>query len=321
MAETSEVRTTVGGRVLTLTNLDKVLFPEVGYTKAEVIAYYAEIAPVLLPHLRDRVVTRVRFPGGVADPASFYEKNPPPGSPDWVRTVPVLTSDGLVTYVVAEDEATVVWLANLAALELHAPQWTISSATPAADGVVRLPGDSEAPGEPRANRVVVDLDPGAGVTMEQTCRAALLVAARMAADGLVPVPQTSGSKGVQVYAAVRPVASRDVWAYVKHLNRTFSRAHPDLFVATMSVAQRAGRVYLDYNQNLASRNTISPYSLRGRARPYVATPLRWEEVAEVAAGGELRFGPEEVLARVAEHGDLATDLLSPDRPALPGWPS
>jgi bifunctional non-homologous end joining protein LigD len=316
VAPASEVVAEVGGRTLALTNLDKVLFPEVGYTKAEVISYYAHVAPVLLPHLRDRLLTRVRFPGGVAEP-SFYEKNAPAGSPDWVRTVRVLTGDGPVDYVLAEDEATVVWLANLAALELHTPQWTVSSATPDPAGILALPAEAPRPGEPLADRVVVDLDPGAGMTVVECARAALLVAARLAEDGLVPVAQTSGSKGIQVYAAVAPCRSREVWAYTKHLNRAFRAAYPDFFVATMSIAQRAGRIYLDYNQNLAARNTVAPYSMRGRARPGVATPVTWEELGAVANPGDLRFTPEEVLQRIAEHGDLAADLLSPERPPLP----
>lgn len=320
MAETSGVRTTVGGRTLTLTNLDKVLFPEVGYTKAEVIAYYAQIAPVLIRHVVDRALTRVRFPGGVDSP-SFYEKNAPAGTPDWVSTVRIGTSDGVINYLVVEEEATVVWLANLAALELHVPQWRITGAIPGPDGVIDLPTDDPRPGEPLADRVVVDLDPGAGMTIVETARAALIVARRMADDGLVPVPQTSGSKGIQIYAAVQPCRSRDAWSYVKHLNLSAYRAEPTFFVATMSVAQREGRIYVDYNQDLAARNTVAPYSMRGRAQPAVATPVSWEEVAAVATPGDLRFTPEEVLRRVAEHGDLASDLLTPHRPALPPFPT
>lgn len=307
----------VDGRTLGLSNLDKVLFPAVGYTKAEVISYYTHIAPVLLPYIRDRVLTRVRFPDGVHAPP-FYEKNPPNGTPDWVRTVPVDTSDGVVTYVVADDAATVVWLANLAALELHVPQWTVSSAVLGHDGLIGLPDHGPRDGEPRADRVVVDLDPGEGMTMVESARAALVVAARMAADGLVPVAQTSGSKGIQLYAAVQPCRSRDTWAYVKRLGLALRAAEPDFFVAVMSKAQRVNRVYVDYQQNLAARNTIAPYSLRGRERPTVATPVSWEELGEVGGPDDLRFGPEQVLQRVATHGDLAADLLMADPPPLPG---
>jgi bifunctional non-homologous end joining protein LigD len=311
-----DVVTRVGNRVLTLSNLDKVLFPQTGYTKAEVIAYYSQIAPVLLPHIADRALTRVRFPDGVGPQAfSFYEKNAPLGTPDWVRRVVVDTGEERIDYVVADDAPTVVWLANLAALELHVPQWTVGSAT-AADGVVQLAHTEPRPGEPLANRVVVDLDPGAGMTIVDSAKAALIVAERMFSDGLVPVPQTSGSKGIQLYAAVSPCRSRDAWAYVKRLNSTLAKAYPDFFIAAMSVAQRAGRIYVDYNQNLAARNTVAPYSMRGRDIPAVATPVTWEEIGAVRADG-LRFSPEDVLGRVEQQGDLAADLLLDDPPVLP----
>jgi bifunctional non-homologous end joining protein LigD len=330
----ADVLTNVDDRVVGLSNLDKVLYPATGYTKAEVISYYLQIAPVMLPHVRDRAMTRLRYPGGVghAEPreerggttpppgGAFYEKNAPAGTPDWVPRQRIGTSDGVIDYVVVEEPAALVWLANLAALELHTPQWTISSGTPGADGVLDLPAEEPREGEPLADRVVVDLDPGAGMSIVETARAALLVAAAMAGDGLVPVPQSSGSKGIQVYAAVAPCRSRDTWAYTKRLNAAMARAHPDFFVASMSVEQRRGRIYVDYNQNLAARNTIAPYSMRGRERPSVATPVTWEEVGAVGGPDDLRFSPEEVLDRVAEHGDLAADLLLDDRPPLPEAP-
>ena len=334
MRAVGDVTTAVGDRLLSLSNLDKVLYPATGYTKAEVISYYLQIAPVILPHVRDRAMTRLRYPDGVRfdepredrggttpPPAgAFYEKNAPAGTPPWVPRQRIGTSDGVIDYVVVEEPATLVWLANLAALELHTPQWTISSATPGADGVVDLPGDEPRAGEPLVDRVVVDLDPGAGMSIVETARAALVVAAEMAAEGLVPVPQSSGSKGIQVYAAVAPCRSRDAWAYTKRLNAAMARAHPDFFVASMSVEQRRGRIYVDYNQNLAARNTIAPYSMRGREQPSVATPVSWEEVGAVARPGDLRFSPEDVLARVEEHGDLALDLLGAERPPLPSAP-
>jgi bifunctional non-homologous end joining protein LigD len=317
MAAAGDIITRVGERTLTLTNLDKVLYPSVGFTKAEVIDYYLRIASVMLPHIRDRVMTRLRFPDGVGpDRFSFYEKNAPMGTPEWVRRVNVSTSDGIIDYVVADDEAAIVWLANLAALEMHVPQWTVSSATPV-DGTVSLPEPEPRPGEPLANRVVVDLDPGAGMTIVDSARAALIVAARLAEDGLIPVPQTSGSKGIQVYAAIAPTRSRTAWSYVKRLNASMHKAQPDFFVATMSVDQRAGRIYVDYNQNLAARNTIAPYSMRGRERPAVATPVTWEELGQVRGPDDLQFTPGEVLARVTEHGDLAAELLASDAPPLP----
>ncbi|SDS86112.1 bifunctional non-homologous end joining protein LigD [Friedmanniella luteola] len=329
-----DVTTEVDGRVLGLTNLDKVLYPATGYTKAEVVSYYLQVAPTILPHVRDRAMTRLRYPDGVRydEPreerggstpppgGAFYEKNAPAGTPPWVPRQRVGTSDGVIDYVVVDEPATLVWLANLAALELHTPQWTISSGTAGADGVLDLPAEEPRPGEPLADRVVVDLDPGAGMSIVETARAALLVAGVMAADGLVPVPQSSGSKGIQVYAAIAPCRSRDAWAYTRRLNATMARSHPDLFVAAMSVEQRRGRIYVDHNQNLAARNTIAPYSLRGRERPSVATPVTWEEVGAVSAPEDLRFSPEDVLARLEEHGDLAADLLDEDRPPLPSAP-
>jgi bifunctional non-homologous end joining protein LigD len=318
VAAARDLVTRVGGRTLTLTNLDKVLYPSVGFSKAEVIDYYLRIAPVMLPHIRDRAMTRLRFPDGVGpDRAPFYEKNAPIGTPEWVRRVKVNTSDGIIDYIVADDEAAVVWLANLAALEMHVPQWTVSSATPE-DGIISLPELEPHAGEPLANRVVVDLDPGAGMTIVDSARAALIVGARLAEDGMLPIAQTSGSKGIQVYAAIAPTRSKSAWGYVKQLNASLHKAQPDFFVATMSVEQRAGRIYVDYNQNLAARNTIAPYSMRGRERPAVATPVTWEELGSVRGPDDLRFTPEDVLVRVAEYGDLAADLLHPDAAQLPG---
>ena len=317
MAAGADLVTRVGGRTLTLTNLNKVLYPSVGFTKAEVIDYYLRIAPVMLPHIRDRAMTRLRFPDGVGpDRVPFYEKNAPMGTPDWVRRVKVNTSDGIIDYVVADDDAALVWLANLAALEMHVPQWTVSSAAPSG-GIIDLPEHEPRSGEPLANRVVVDLDPGAGMTIVDSARAALIVAARLAEDGMIPIAQTSGSKGIQVYAAISPTRSKTAWSYVKQLNASLHKAQPDFFVAAMSVVQRARRIYVDYNQNLAARNTIAPYSMRGRERPAVATPVTWEELGSVRAPDDLRFMPEDVLGRVAEHGDLATDLITADAPELP----
>jgi bifunctional non-homologous end joining protein LigD len=320
----------VAGRTLGLTNLDKPLYPD-GFTKGEVIDYYARIADVMLPHVRDRALTRLRYPSGVpADhvapdtggttpiaPGSFYEKNAPVGTPDWVPRQPVRTSEGVIDYVVADEPATLVWLANLAALELHVPQWTLSSGRVGPDGVLDLPGEEAYDGEPLADRLVVDLDPGAGMTVLDSAKAAVLVAGVLAADGLVPVPQTSGSKGVQVYAALAPCRARDAWAYVKGLNVRMARERGDFFVSTVSVQARRGRIYVDHNQDLPARNTIAPYSLRGRALPAVATPVTWEELAAARVPEDLRFSPADVLARVEEHGDLAADLLLPDRPPLP----
>jgi bifunctional non-homologous end joining protein LigD len=155
------------------------------------------------------------------------------------------------------------------------------------------------------------------MTIVDSARAALIVAARLAEDGMIPIAQTSGSKGIQVYAAIAPTRSKTAWSYVKQLNASLHKAQSDFFVSTMSIEQRAGRIYVDYNQNLAARNTIAPYSMRGRERPAIATPVTWEELGGVRGPDDLRFTPEEVLGRVADHGDLAADLLTSDAPPLP----
>ena len=223
----------------------------------------------------------------------------------------------MITYAVCDDAETLVWLANLAALELHVPQWTLGSATPAADGTILLPGSEPRPGEPLADRVVVDLDPGEGMTILDTARAALLVAAadggrRSAADAADLGQQ--GDPGLRRGAAqpeqgrlgLRQAAGRDPGQTAAGLLRGHHEHRP---------AQ--GRIYVDYNQNLAARNTIAPYSMRGRERPAVATPVTWEEVGAVQGPDDLRFSPDQVVHRVAESGDLAADLLSRDRPPLP----
>ena len=190
MAPASQsIRTQVGGRELSIVNLDKVMYPATGYTKAEVISYYSQIAEVLLPYISDRALTRVRFPDGVAGP-SFYEKNAPAGTPGWVRTERILTSDGPVQYVIADEPATVVWLANLAALELHVPQWQVGRLP----GTITEEGALER-GDPLVDRLVVDLDPGAGMTMIEVARAALIAAERLAADGLGAGAADVGQQG------------------------------------------------------------------------------------------------------------------------------
>ncbi len=293
-----EVRVEVDGRTLTLSSLDKVLYPVTGFTKGEVLNYYAQVAPVMLPHLRDRAVTRIRWPHGVGG-ESFYEKNVPRGAPSWVRTVTVPTSgsrgasrhgDTLV-FPVVDDLATLTWMANLAALELHVHQWRVGRN-----------------GRPRnADRLVIDLDPGEPAGLGECCQVALLVAAALAEHDLAARPVLSGSKGLHLYAdlpARRP--SDDVTALAKEVADGLAGAHPRLVTATMAKARRGGKVFLDWSQNAASKTTVAPYSLRGRERPRVAAPVTW---AEVEAGAEdplavEQLGPDEVLARVAEHGDL-----------------
>lgn len=308
MPDPQSVTVDVEGTLVGLSNLDKVLYPGTGTTKAEVIAYYQAIAPVLLPHLADRIVTRVRFPNGV-EGGQFFEKNAPGGAPEWVRTQRV-AHDDLTDYVLVEDLPTLVWLANLAALELHVPQWRIADAT-VNDGVVVTEP------EPLVRSVVVDLDQGEGTTIVDGAKAAMICGEILASDGLVPHAKTSGSKGIQVYAACAPAPAEDALAYVRSVGERAAAAHPDTFVLVQTKSKRDSRILIDYLQNKAARTTVAPYSMRGRARPTVSTPVTWDEVAAVASPTDLSFTIDEVLARVAEHGDLFADLLEGDQPPLP----
>jgi bifunctional non-homologous end joining protein LigD len=293
-----ELRVDVEGRTLKISNLDKVLYPRTGTTKGEVLNYYAQVAPVLLPHLKDRAVTRIRWPHGVAD-KSFFEKNTPAGTPSWVRTANVPTTgsrgssrhgDHLV-FPIVDDLATLTWLVNLAALELHVHQWTVNRT-----------------GRPRnPNRLVIDLDPGEPAGLPECCNVALLVRARLAERDLDARAVTSGSKGLHLYAALPgKLNPEETTGLAKEVAEELQKEHPKLVTATMTKARRSGKVFLDWSQNAGSKTTISPYSLRGRERPTVATPVTWDEVeagAEDPLGLE-QFRFEEVLDRIAEHGDL-----------------
>jgi bifunctional non-homologous end joining protein LigD len=270
----------VEGRHLKLTNLDKQLYPD-GFTKGQVIDYYSRIAPVLLPHLADRALTRVRCPDGV-DGETFFEKNTPRGTPEWVRTERL----GGVTYPVVEELAGLVWLANLAALELHTHQWRVGSDVP--------------------DQLVVDLDPGPPASVVECCQVALLVREHLEAVGLEPVVKTSGSKGLQVYAKA-PVV--DTSEFAKVLAEELEKAHPDLVVSRMTKAVRPGKVFLDWSQNNGAKTTVAPYSLRARPRPTVSTPVSWDEVSACRTPEDLVFTTEDVLLRVEEHGDLFAPLL------------
>ncbi|MAY96079.1 non-homologous end-joining DNA ligase [Nocardioides sp. REDSEA-S30_B4] len=293
-----EVHVDVEGRTLRLSNLDKVLYPRTGTTKGEVLHYYAQVAPTLLPHLADRAVTRIRWPHGVAE-GSFFEKNVPQGTPSWVRTVSVPTTgsrgesrhgDRLV-FPVVDDLATLTWLVNLAALELHVHQWRVGRN-----------------GRPRnADRIVIDLDPGEPATLHECCQVALMVREKLAERDLDARPVTSGSKGLHLYADLpRRLPGEESTALAREVAEELQAAHPRLVTATMTKARRSGKVFLDWSQNASSKTTITPYSLRGRDKPFVATPVSW---AEVEAGAEDPVGleqvrMEEVLERVADLGDL-----------------
>ena len=290
----AKVTVDVEGTTVVLSNLDKVLYPAVGFTKGQVLDYYTRIAPVLLPHLAERAVTRKRYPDGV-DGQVFFEKNAPRGTPDWVRTE-TLPSPGSSTgretidYVVVKDLATLVWTANLASLELHTHMWRVDQDSP--------------------DLVVFDLDPGAPATIVECCAVALLLRPLLEADGLAPVVKTSGSKGMQLYARADAFTSAEqTSAYAKGLAQRLEGEHPDLVLHRMTKALRGGKVLVDWSQNSAAKTTISAYSLRARDRPTVSTPLTWDEVESCTAADDLVFTSDDVLARVEEHGDLFAPLL------------
>jgi bifunctional non-homologous end joining protein LigD len=295
-AEPQKVRVEVGGRALTLTNLDKVLYPEVGFTKGQVIDYYRRIAPVLLPHIAGRPLTLKRYPNGVHR-AHFYQKDAPSHRPPWVRTARVPSPGStkprdIVEYVVADDLPTLIWTANLADLEIHTPMW-------------RLPNV----GEP--DLLVFDLDPGAPANLTECCQVALLLRPLLEQVGLRPLAKTSGGKGLQLYAALSGMTSSQASDLARALAEHLEQAHPGLIVSRMTRTLRPGKVFIDWSQNNAAKTTVAPYSLRATPRPAVATPVTWDEVAGCAHPDDLTFGSDAVLDRVGRHGDLLAPLITP----------
>ncbi|MEP7330847.1 MAG: non-homologous end-joining DNA ligase [Terracoccus sp.] len=289
--EAPKVTVEVEGRRMRLSSLDKVMYPRTNTTKAEVLDYYARISPVLLPHLAGRPVTRVRFPHGVGD-TQFFEKNIPAGTPPWLRRA---GRDPVFPFI--DDLAGLTFFANLNSIELHVPQW-------------RWEGEGKV-AEPRhPDRLVIDLDPGPGVGLPECADVAVMVRARLTQIGLDTVPVTSGSKGLQLYAVLPGVHSSDqIRDTVAQLAQELSKSHPDRVVWKMAKDLRPGKIFLDWSQNVAAKTTICPYSLRGRDAPTVAAPRTWAEIESGAGGGGLRqLRMEEVLARVKEQGDLASDL-------------
>ncbi|MGH3786738.1 MAG: non-homologous end-joining DNA ligase [Pseudonocardiaceae bacterium] len=290
---------TVEGRRLKLSNLDKVLYPSTGFSKGEVIDYYTRISPVLLPYLADRPVTLRRYPDGV-EGQSFFEKNAPRHSPDWVRTVELPTpgsAKGAATthFVVVENLATLVWLANLAAIELHVPQWTVG------------PRDTQRP----PDLLVFDLDPGPPATVVECCRVAERVLAVLEADGLTGYPKTSGGKGLQVYAPVRVRDPEQTSAYARAVAEQLAGETPELVVSRMAKSARNSKVFIDWSQNNPAKTTVAPYSLRARERPTVSTPLDWDEVRRCQQPSDLVFTAAEALARVQDVGDLWAGTREP----------
>jgi bifunctional non-homologous end joining protein LigD len=299
-----DVVVSVEGQRVKLSNLDKVLYPN-GFSKAEVINFYSRIAPFALPHLANRPVTMRRYPDGVHG-LSFYEKNAARHAPDWVRTVTVdtpgsTTGAETLDFAVIDNLPTLVWAANMAALELHIPQWTVG---------------------PRGGRhnpdlLVFDLDPGEPATIVECCRVAELLRTELAADGLTPVAKTSGSKGMQLYCAITTSAPDQPSAYAKALAERLARAEPDLVVAKMAKNLRPHKVFIDWSQNNQYKTTVAPYSLRARDLPTVSTPITWDEVETCRDPDDLVFTADDVLDRAESHGDLFEPLLVKKRPKLP----
>jgi len=295
---------TVDDRQLTLSNLGKVLYPDSGFTKGEVLDYYARIAAVMLPHLAGRPATFRRFPDGV-DGKSFVEKHVPSHAPGWLHTVKVpsassghgrgRSADGDVEYAVIDDTPALIWAANLAAIEFHVPLWHAGRRG-------SLPG--------RPDHLVFDLDPGPGTSVVECCRIAGLIADRLSSGKREPVAKTSGAKGMQVYVTL---PARTGWDAAREralgIAQSIQRERPELVVTNMKKQLRRGRVLIDWSQNHPAKTTVAAYSLRGGADPTVSTPVTWDEVRECERGGDpdrLRFTAGQVLDRVESRGDLFT---------------
>jgi bifunctional non-homologous end joining protein LigD len=296
----------IEGKHLSLTNLDKVLYPATGFTKGQVIDYYARIAPVLLPHLKEHPLTLKRYPGGV-DQEYFFEKNATKHRPDWVKTVPVWSEGNQrdVNYILANDLPTLVWTANLAAIELH-PSLSLAK-------------DIMCP-----RSIVFDLDPGAPANIVQCCQVGIWLRDIFEHFGLQSFPKTSGSKGLQVYVPLNSPTSYDVTKPFAHaLARLLENEHRDFVVSDMKKELRVGKVFVDWSQNDEHKTTISVYSLRAREHPTVSTPVKWEEVEQTLKKKDatlLVFEAGQVLDRVQKMGDLFEPLekLKQKLPKLAG---
>ncbi|MEP7090900.1 MAG: non-homologous end-joining DNA ligase [Nocardioidaceae bacterium] len=296
--QSEDVHVEVDGRALRISNLGKVMYPATGTTKGEVLHYYARIAPVLLPHLADRAVTRIRWPHGTAG-MQFFEKNLPSGAPSWLRSVTVSSTGSRgggdkIVFPVIEGLADLTYFANLASLELHVHQWTV--------------GRNGRPKNP--DRMVIDLDPGAPAGLQECCRVALLVRDKLEERGLSAAPVTSGSKGLHMYAALPGRLNADaVRDQAREIAQQLTREHPDLVLWKMTKSLRGGKVFLDWSQNTGAKTTISPYSLRGKDRPFVAAPRTWAEIEEGAEDGLGQLELDDVLARVDAEGDIFGEAL------------
>jgi len=283
----------VGERELSLSNLHKVLYPGTGTTKAEVIEYYARIAPVMLPHLAGRCITLKRFPDGV-ESEGFFEKRCPKHRPAWIDTA-VGPGDrgGDIGYCRFDEPAALVWAANMAALELHVP--------------MAFAADLEAP-----RAIVFDFDPGLPAAMRECCEAALWVRDVLGAVNLQGWCKTSGSKGLQLYVPLNTPCTHQLASdFALAVGQVLEHQHRDRITTTMAKAERPGKIFVDWSQNARHKTTIGVYSMRARPEPTCSTPVTWAEVEECAAGErELKFTWRDVLARVDEFGDLFADVLT-----------
>ena len=296
----------IQGRTLTLTNLDKVLYPVAGFTKGQIIDYYARIAPVLVPQLAGRPLTLKRYPGGV-DQEFFFEKNATKHRPDWVKTAPIWSEGNQrnVNYILANDLPTLIWVANLAAIELH-------------------PSLSLAKNITCPRSMVFDLDPGPPANIVQCCQVAFWLREIFDHFGLQSFPKTSGSKGLQVYVPLNTATSYDATKPFAHaLARLLENDHKELVVSDMKKQLRVGKVLVDWSQNDEHKTTISVYSLRAREHPTVSTPLKWEEVEQAFKKKDAKllvFEAEQVIKRVEKIGDLFEPVLTLKQklPKLPG---
>jgi bifunctional non-homologous end joining protein LigD len=289
-----ETRVAVAGREINISNLDKVLFPAAGFTKGQLIDYYAKVGPAMLPHIADRPLTMKRFPDGVEKPY-FYEKHVPSHAPEWVRTIDVPSSDGEegVEYTVIDELPTLVWAAQLGAIELHVPLWRIGRRR-------NLPGPPDL--------IVFDLDPGESTDIVECCSVALLVRQMLDDRGLEGLAKTSGSKGLQVYAKLKGRATWDKSRTDAHdIATALEKAHPNEVISVMRKSLRQGKVFIDWSQNHPAKTTVAVYSVRGRAQPTVSTPVTWDEVSHCAETKDphlLEFTATDVISRVDEMGDL-----------------
>jgi bifunctional non-homologous end joining protein LigD len=286
----------IEGKSLSLTNLDKVLYPAAGFTKGQVIDYYARVAPILVPHLSGRPLTLKRYPGGV-DQEFFFEKNATKHRPDWIKTAPIWSEGNQrnVNYILANNLPTLIWVANLASIELH-------------------PSLSLAKNISCPRMMVFDLDPGPPASIVQCCQVGFWLREIFEHFGLQSFPKTSGSKGLQIYVPLNTPTSYDITKPFAHaLARLLETDHKDLVVSDMKKQLRVGKVLVDWSQNDEHKTTISVYSLRARERPTVSTPVSWEEVEHAFKKKDAKllvFEAEQVLKRVERMGDLFEPVLA-----------